>query len=134
MMGYMNGGPDVLETRWVADALGMEMQVPIYDGTFTLFHVWVPTTQVMTDLANGQYRIWQYFGKVYRDGSVHPRREDKVQAEIRLKWWKVEDLMEELGLEQEIKLVPSTNYVEAQILVKDSDDYLVVAEEEVECY
>lgn len=119
MKGYLHGGPDLKfgpADRWV-DAMGQELQVPVYDGIgfSPLLHVWVPTPKVVTDLANGQYRIWDYFGLVYRDGAVHPRAEDKAKADLRLKWWQVEDLMKELGVNLELRVVPSYSVIDSSI-------------------
>lgn len=133
----MNGGPDiVIGNRMINDAHGRELQIPHLDarGLSPLMHVWVPTPAVVTDMANGQYRIWEYFGLVYRDGSVGPRAEDKAKADLRQKWWQVEDLMKELGVHVELRVVPSASYVESSIDFYEGSTFITIDSHETDLY
>lgn len=133
MRGYLQGGPDsVLKGDRYVDAMGMELQVPLHDrlGFSPLLYTWVPTAKVVTTLQHGQVRIWEYFGLVYRDAAVRPRREDKSKADIRLKWWEIEDHMKELGLTLDLHLSVSNSYAEASIDLCCGSDYITLDSKE----
>lgn len=127
MKAYLSGGPIDDEERWL-DNCGIECQVFIFDnlGLSPLKHTWVPSHIRVNDVRQGQYIIYNYAGRVYSDQAVGPRAKDKAKADIRLKWWEIEDHMKELGLTLDLNMVVSNSYVEASIDLCHGSDHITL--------